>query len=196
MHTQHYGAIYQSSIGDIGIMADTDSLLRVEVLSNLSKQDKQYAMYHNLSSNALTKEAVHYLNEYLEGKARACTLPLAPSGTPFQQRVWALLQDIPFGTTKTYKEIALLLGQPNAIRAVGNACAKNPILFCIPCHRVVRSGLIPHKSPETTNKEGRKHSIQHSDSYNLNTKYIGGYRGGAQLKLQLLMLERSVVKKK
>ncbi len=60
-------------------------------------------------------------------------------GTIFQIKVWEEIKKIPKGTVKTYKEIACNLGKPNASRAVANACAKNPIIVQIPCHRVIRS---------------------------------------------------------
>jgi len=66
-------------------------------------------------------------------------VPLAPAGTAFQRRVWAALQQIPWGETRTYGEIAAAIGAPSAARAVGGACARNPIAIIVPCHRVVGS---------------------------------------------------------
>ena len=60
-------------------------------------------------------------------------------GTNFQKAVWEQLRKIPSGQTRTYKEIAILIGRPNSARAVANACGKNPLLIEIPCHRVIRS---------------------------------------------------------
>ena len=60
-------------------------------------------------------------------------------GTPFQRKVWSELAKIPFGETRSYKEIAILIGSPNASRAVANACGKNPLPLTVPCHRVIRS---------------------------------------------------------
>ena len=82
-------------------------------------------------------EAREQLQAYFEGRRQRFTLPVAPEGTPFQQRVWQELQDIPWGTTTTYREIAERLGQPAAVRAVGHANGRNPIAIVIPCHRVV-----------------------------------------------------------
>jgi len=82
-------------------------------------------------------EARRQLRAYFEGRRQRFTLPLAPQGTPFQQRVWRELQEIPWGTTTTYREIAERLGQPAAVRAVGHANGRNPIAIVIPCHRVV-----------------------------------------------------------
>lgn len=61
------------------------------------------------------------------------------NGTKFQVKVWKELLKIPSGETRTYKEIAILIGSPNSARAVANACAKNPYTILVPCHRVIRS---------------------------------------------------------
>jgi len=66
-------------------------------------------------------------------------LPLYLLGTPFQQQVWQALREIPCGTTATYRDIAVRIGKPEAVRAVGTACGANPIAIIVPCHRVVRS---------------------------------------------------------
>lgn len=82
-------------------------------------------------------EARKQLQAYFEGRRQRFTLALAPEGTPFQKRVWRELQEIPWGTTTTYREIAERLGQPAAVRAVGHANGRNPVAIVIPCHRVV-----------------------------------------------------------
>lgn len=79
--------------------------------------------------------AAAQLEEYFAGRRRRFDLPLAPAGTPFQQKVWAALRRIPFGETRSYAEIAREVG--SSARAVGGACGANPILLVIPCHRVV-----------------------------------------------------------
>jgi methylated-DNA-[protein]-cysteine S-methyltransferase len=80
------------------------------------------------------------LEEYFAGRRRDFDLPLAPRGTPFQQQVWKLLCEIPYGTTMSYGALAAKLGQPTASRAVGAANGRNPIGVVVPCHRVVGSG--------------------------------------------------------
>ena len=75
----------------------------------------------------------------VEAPGQRLDLPLDIRGTAFQQRVWAALSAIPPGKTATYKEIAQAIGQPKAVRAVAQACAKNPLAVAIPCHRVVRT---------------------------------------------------------
>lgn len=81
--------------------------------------------------------AIAQLGEYAAGARRDFTLPVKPMGTDFQQSVWAALQTIPYGQTRTYGDIAAQIGRPKATRAVGGACNKNHILLLIPCHRVI-----------------------------------------------------------
>ena len=77
------------------------------------------------------------LNEYFTGSRRTFDIPLHPIGTDFQKKVWRMLMTIPYGETRTYKEIAELAGNPQAFRAVGMANNNNPIAIIVPCHRVV-----------------------------------------------------------
>ena len=79
------------------------------------------------------------LDAYWRGDLRDFDLALAPRGTPFQQRVWAALRTIPFGTTWSYAQLAEEIGSPSAVRAVGAANGRNPIWLVVPCHRVVGS---------------------------------------------------------
>lgn len=79
------------------------------------------------------------LGEYFEGVRQSFEVPLAPQATPFQARVLEALQAIPYGQTRSYKEIAQAVGSPKAVRAVGGANGNNPIPILIPCHRVIGS---------------------------------------------------------
>lgn len=88
---------------------------------------------------ARSSEAVRQLRAYFAGELRRFELPLAPEGTPFQQRVWRELLNIPYGETISYGELARRIGNPNASRAVGLANGSNPISIIIPCHRVIGS---------------------------------------------------------
>lgn len=85
----------------------------------------------------LLNEVVHQLQEYFAGKRFTFDLPLKPRGTPFQQKVWRALLEIPYGQTVSYKDIAIKIDSPKAVRAIGMANAKNPIPIIIPCHRVI-----------------------------------------------------------
>ena len=105
-------------------------------------------------------EAAGQLAEYFSGSRREFHLPLRPRGSGFQQRVWQALQQIPYGQTRSYGQIAEAIGAPKAARAVGLACNRNPLLILIPCHRVV-------------GRDGR----------------LVGYAGGLDRKERLLSLE-------
>lgn len=105
------------------------------------------------------------LREYFEGKRRQLDLPLDLRGvTPFRAEVLRELAKVPYGETTTYTELARAVGNPKAVRAVGSACATNPLPILIPCHRVLRA-------------DGA----------------LGGYRGGVDAKRYLLQLEGIVV---
>jgi AraC family transcriptional regulator, regulatory protein of adaptative response / methylated-DNA-[protein]-cysteine methyltransferase len=82
--------------------------------------------------------AVQAIVDFIAGKEPHINLPLDIRATAFQRRVWEELRRIPLGETRSYREIAQALGQPNAQRAVGHACATNPVPLIVPCHRVVR----------------------------------------------------------
>ncbi len=86
------------------------------------------------------EELEKQLNEYFDGKRKQFTLPLVLSGTPFQEKVWSALLAIPFGETRSYKQQALNIGRPEAVRAVARANGDNRISIIIPCHRVIGSG--------------------------------------------------------
>ena len=108
---------------------------------------------------------------YLSGSVPHIDLPLDLRGTAFQLRVWHALQEIPYGETWTYGELAKYIGQPKAARAVGMACATNPTALIVPCHRVVNAGITDPVGDET---KPPKH----------------GYRWGAERKRALLKMER------
>ncbi|TCN30514.1 methylated-DNA-[protein]-cysteine S-methyltransferase [Kribbella orskensis] len=93
-----------------------------------------------IRDDSVLPEVVQQLKEYFAGERTTFDIPLALTGTPFQHRVWTALQDIPYGETTTYGELAASLGLvPGASRAVGLANGKNPVSIIVPCHRVVGS---------------------------------------------------------
>ncbi len=85
----------------------------------------------------LLVQAARELGEYFAGTRRTFTFPIRAHGTPFQQEVWRALQNIPYGETRTYGQIAAQIGRPKAVRAVGMANHRNPLPIVVPCHRVV-----------------------------------------------------------
>ena len=81
----------------------------------------------------------HQLLEYFEGRRQSFDVALAPKGTPFQLAVWKALLEVPYGRTISYADLALRIGKPGAVRAVGAANGANPIPVIIPCHRIIGS---------------------------------------------------------
>ena len=127
-----YQAIIATPLGRIGIRMTGEA---VSELDYLPADTPEWAPV-----DAATAAVVAQLEAYFRNPRSPLTVPLAPGGTAFQQRVWAALQAIPPGTALTYGELARQLD--TAARAVGGACRSNPIPILIPCHRVVsRQGL-------------------------------------------------------
>ena len=124
--------------------------------------DRKRAAGLKKAETPLIQKAAAQVKEYFAGKRKQFKLPLAPHGTEFQQAVWRALQDIPYGETRSYKEIAAAIGRPKAVRAVGMANNRNPISIIVPCHRVI-------------GHDGK----------------LVGYGGGLPLKQRLLELERT-----
>lgn len=109
----------------------------------------------------LLQKAIGQLQEYFAGQRQKFDLPLSFNGTSFRQKVWRALLDIPYGQTVSYLDIAIAIGNPRAVRAVGQANHFNPISIVVPCHRVV-------------GKNGQ----------------LVGYGGGLSIKEYLLNLEK------
>lgn len=107
-------------------------------------------------------QAICEVEEYFKGERKKFTVPLDLQGTPFQVKVWKELLKIPFGKTCSYKDIAVKIKNPKAVRAVGGANGKNPVCIVVPCHRVIAA-------------DGT----------------LGGYSGGLHIKKKLLALEKS-----
>jgi methylated-DNA-[protein]-cysteine S-methyltransferase len=92
------------------------------------------------ASERCAERVLGWLRDYFEGDLTALArIPVAPEGTPFQKRVWEELRRIPVGTTLSYRDLAVAIGQPSAFRAVALANARNPVALAIPCHRVIGS---------------------------------------------------------
>lgn len=141
---------YTTKIGEIYISADDNYVVGISFKKPEYKEKE----------NTLTKMTFKQLEEYFEGKRKSFDIPIKITGTDFQKRVLKELLKIPYGETVTYKDIAKLIGNEKASRAVGMANNKNKIMFIIPCHRVI-------------GKNGN----------------LTGYAGGLNLKKQLLEIE-------
>ncbi|MBM4260720.1 MAG: methylated-DNA--[protein]-cysteine S-methyltransferase [Deltaproteobacteria bacterium] len=127
-----------SPVGRLKLVASENALLAVlweREAPDRVKLDVLTAAQHH----PILQSAKRQLAEYFAGQRTRFELPLAARGTEFQQKVWRRLREIPFGKTKSYLEIAKAVGAPQASRAVGAACGKNPISIIVPCHRVVAS---------------------------------------------------------
>ena len=125
--------ICPSPIGPLSLVEENGALVEVRWNFDLPRDAASLA----LPSTPLLRQAAAELAAYFAGELRAFTVPLAPKGTPFQQKVWAALREIPYGETRSYKEIAAMVGNEKACRAVGMANNRNPLPIFIPCHRVV-----------------------------------------------------------
>lgn len=124
-------AFYQTAVGEIGI-AETQGQITNVYFGAFPLPDGMVC-----GETPLLKDAASQLFEYFSGARKSFSLPLAPSGTPFQQRVFQNLLTIGYGQTRTYGEIARQCGNAKACRAVGMANHNNPIPIFIPCHRVI-----------------------------------------------------------
>ena len=124
---------YETTPGHI-VIAETDGhITRISLAFDAS------TLKDERSETRLIKEAHRQLRAYFDGKLFEFVLPLAPKGTEFMQSVWQALREIPYGETASYKDIAVRIGNPKAVRAVGMANNRNPIAIVIPCHRVIGS---------------------------------------------------------
>ena len=126
--------ILDTPFGALGIVGTAQGLTHVEFQDGERPVRRQPDWQEG---QGVLDAAREQLRAYFEGRRQRFTVPVAPEGTPFQQRVWRELQQIPWGTTTTYRAIAEKLGQPAAVRAVGHANGRNPVAIIIPCHRVV-----------------------------------------------------------
>jgi methylated-DNA-[protein]-cysteine S-methyltransferase len=126
-----------SPVGTLLIAGDDDAVRLIEFPKG-GKAGTPEAGWRE-SARGPVGEAVRQLKEYFSGRRTDFDLPLAPQGTEFQRDVWRRLQEIPYGETISYGELAKRIGNPKASRAVGAANGSNPIPIVIPCHRVIGS---------------------------------------------------------
>ena len=120
----------ESPVGPLTITAEDDAITAVDFGGSAGLGPSP--------NGGVLAEAARQLAAYFAGERREFALPLAPSGTPFRLRVWAAMQAIPYGQTRSYGDLARALD--SAPRAIGGACGANPIPLVIPCHRVVGAG--------------------------------------------------------
>jgi methylated-DNA-[protein]-cysteine S-methyltransferase len=143
---------YDTKIGKIIVEAEDNHIVKVSF---------SHTNAGNMEETPLIKNAYAQIAEYLNGQRKVFDLPLRFLGTKFQNTVWRALLKIPYGETRSYKEISKTIGEKQTYRAVGAACKQNPICIIIPCHRVIG-----------TNGN------------------LTGYAGGINIKETLLQIER------
>ena len=146
--------IYHAPVGDLQVDWEDGA---VTALKRAGADVKEAG-----APNGLTELVFRQLDEYFAGTRRAFDFPHRLHGTPFQEKVWAALRDIPYGEPRSYKDIAEAIGHPKAFRAVGMANHANPICIAVPCHRVIGAG-----------------------------GSLVGYGGGLDMKTALLALEKA-----
>jgi methylated-DNA-[protein]-cysteine S-methyltransferase len=163
MSTRHI--VVDSPVGDLTLVTDGAALTALYFVEHKHAPGTERLGPQVEVGDApeVLQVAVRQLEEYFAGRRTDFDLPLAPTGTAFQQQVWAALREIPYAQTRSYGQLAGSLGKPGASRAVGLANGRNPISIVVPCHRVI----------------GADGSLT-------------GYGGGAERKQTLLDLERRV----
>ncbi len=147
-----------SPLGIVTIQANFEGLLGIWFETCTTKPDE---LGERNDHHPILTQTVLQLEEYFAGLRNEFALPLAATGTDFQNQVWHALTTIPYGETWSYQDLADAIGNPKAVRAVGMANGKNPISIVVPCHRVI-------------GKSGK----------------LTGYAGGVERKQRLLALEQ------
>lgn len=151
--------IFESPVGPLTLVCDDEALVAVLWPKEKTGRVRLGAMVEG--SHPILKTTEKQLKEYFGGKRRDFDLPLKMHGTDFQKKVWRALQRIPFGETRSYTDIARLVGSAGAVRAVGSANGRNPLSIVVPCHRVIGANGA-----------------------------LSGFAGGLEIKRSLLDLER------
>ena len=135
---------YASPIGNIFISASDGFITELYFEGGITTPPTLHETSICGGNSKILQEFVQELDAYFSGTLKEFTIPIKPVGTDFRIKVWDALQTIPYGETISYKELALRINNPKAIRAVGGANHHNPISIVIPCHRVVgaNGGLV------------------------------------------------------
>ena len=157
---------YQSPCGELVLASVGDELCLCDWTDNPCAERNICRLVSSLNAELkietshVSNETRRQLEEYFAGNRKAFSIPLHPVGTDFQLKVWKALLNIPYGATRSYKQIATSIGRPEAVRAVAGAIGANGINILIPCHRVIGSN-----------------------------RSLTGYAGGLEAKRMLLQME-------
>ncbi len=128
---------FSTPLGDFSVALNASGSVIATAFGGLPELRERFTADEIIQDAARAAEVRREITEYFENKRQHFTVKLAASGTPFQQSVWAALRAIPYGETRTYAQLAVSIGNPEAARAVGRANATNPICVIVPCHRVI-----------------------------------------------------------
>jgi len=168
-----YWTEINSPIGPLVLMAADAGLCRIEFGAFSQREEKLLTWIRvwfpdgtglvpvQPAAHLIIDETAAQLNRYFAGELKVFTVKLDMRGTPFQTKVWQALLEVPYGESRSYKDIAGAIGQPKAVRAVGGANNRNPVPLIVPCHRIIGAGGA-----------------------------MVGYGGGLEIKTCLLELER------
>lgn len=157
-------------LGEMLACANDEGILLLEFPEKKNLQKELREVSESLKANIKIQNHKHFdmleneLEDYFNRGLREFRVPILPIGSDFQKKVWEILCQIPYGTTRSYQEQANILGSPKAVRAVANANGQNKISILIPCHRVIGSNGT-----------------------------LTGYSGGIERKMKLLELEKAVL---
>jgi methylated-DNA-[protein]-cysteine S-methyltransferase len=132
----HRCTVFESPIGSLTIEANGDGAITGLSMAGWYRQAGRNVP-ENVGDAKSLGEVIDQLRAYFAGDLTMFNLPLAPAGNAFQTAVWGLLQEIPYGETRSYGQLAEALGDKSLARAVGAACGANPIGIIVPCHRVI-----------------------------------------------------------
>lgn len=155
------GKVIQSPVGEIKLVASAEALVAV-LWEDVGPARSLFSEVTKDPGHPVLCEAERQLADYFAGTLRVFSVKLDFMGTDFQKMVWQTLLTIPYGETRSYREVAMQIGKPKAMRAVGGALGRNPISIIAPCHRVIGVG-----------------------------GELTGFAGGLGAKAQLLEIERS-----
>jgi len=131
-----YENVFDTLIGTIKVYSDGSGITRVVLPGSKNVPDNSYAVF---PKDKLSEKAGNQIIEYFNGTRKSFSVPVNIKGTEFEKRIYALLKEIPYGTTVSYGKLAEMAGRNGAARAVGQAVRKNPVPILVPCHRVVAS---------------------------------------------------------
>ncbi len=165
-----FKGFYHSPAGLLQIESDKTCIITIAFIRGDNAKDiPETGKY----TSEIIKNCIQELKEYFEGNRKEFTVPIHPDGTEFQKKVWGELIRIKYGTTKSYLQLAKLLGDEKSIRAIGSANGKNPIAILIPCHRVMDNdgSLVGYSGGLEAKKFLLLHEQEHSDSTVRNTLF-------------------------